>query len=590
MVVSSTRGAGAFVVTPITPANEQDQTVVTGFVFCKINWDELLTGLFPQETSGVDVVISTPTDAYTFTIVQGQLVLVGPGDQHDPSFDDSQQSIDLWDADGFLAPDSILYTLTLYENDAFDEPFHDSTPMVVALGAAGLVLLTSCLFYLYDILVRRHADAQATMLDAKRQFVRFISHEVRTPLNSVVMGLTLLQEEMAQALGFRRTTVSMHHHHQNHLHGAGGGNHNLREKNDDDDDDKEHAPARILEKAKDGEEEEEDDDDDDDKQFTTTLTKRPFFNTWNVLRDEYAPDFGFDYKEDEHTRSAVFSNENWDSQPRVFSILGTHVDDTSAQPHVLSPPLMESLLMFVPEALSMENFWLKYSMVRDGASLQTLRHYCRAAPDTILAIETTEGHVLGAFTSHVWKESSTFYGSAPAFLWRMRENRRTPPCHSLFEQAQLESIIDVYNLVLDEDDPNNNGIQLVQLCQPNGFLAIGGGEYQIPHRERIGVKDWVQTGDNYGFGIALLDEDMRRGTTSPCKTFRNKCLVNNMSDGEVFQVANLEVWTFTPCVDVTSAEQMEWRNYYLRQQRQQQKQKQHEGYQDFYRRMGQEED
>eukprot|EP00977_Amphora_coffeiformis_P021708 scaffold9758_cov167-Amphora_coffeaeformis.AAC.3 len=336
--------------------------------------------------------------------------------------------------------------------------------------------------------------------------------------------------------------------------------------------------------------ESQEDDDDDDKQFTTTLTKRPFFNTWNVLRDEYAPDFGFDYKEDEHTRSAVFSNENWDSQPRVFSILGTHVDDTSAQPHVLSPPLMESLLMFVPEALSMENFWLKYSMVRDGASLQTLRHYCRAAPDTILAIETTEGHVLGAFTSHVWKESSTFYGSAPAFLWRMRENRRTPPCHSLFEQAQLESIIDVYNLVLDEDDPNNNGIQLVQLCQPNGFLAIGGGEYQIPHRERIGVKDWVQTGDNYGFGIALLDEDMRRGTTSPCKTFRNKCLVNNMSDGEVFQVANLEVWTFTPCVDVTSAEQMEWRNYYLRQQRQQQKQKQHEGYQDFYRRMGQEED
>uniref|UniRef100_A0A7S3L1K4 histidine kinase n=1 Tax=Amphora coffeiformis TaxID=265554 RepID=A0A7S3L1K4_9STRA len=297
MVVSSTRGAGAFVVTPITPANEQDQTVVTGFVFCKINWDELLTGLFPQETSGVDVVISTPTDAYTFTIVQGQLVLVGPGDQHDPSFDDSQQSIDLWDADGFLAPDSILYTLTLYENDAFDEPFHDSTPMVVALGAAGLVLLTSCLFYLYDILVRRHADAQATMLDAKRQFVRFISHEVRTPLNSVVMGLTLLQEEMAQALGFRRTTVSMHHHHQNHLHGAGGGNHNLREKNDDDDDDKEHAPARILEKAKDGEEEEEDDDDDDVEASTNpfrrsssgqTSDHTQIENWYNVMQEVHA--------------------------------------------------------------------------------------------------------------------------------------------------------------------------------------------------------------------------------------------------------------------------------------------------------------
>lgn len=35
------------------------------------------------------------------------------------------------------------------------------------------------------------------VLDMKRRFVRFISHEIRMPLNIACMGLELLEEELA---------------------------------------------------------------------------------------------------------------------------------------------------------------------------------------------------------------------------------------------------------------------------------------------------------------------------------------------------------------------------------------------------------
>jgi hypothetical protein len=36
----------------------------------------------------------------------------------------------------------------------------------------------------------------------------------------------------------------------------------------------------------------------------------------------------------------------------MFKIIGTDADDARSIPHVLSPPLMESLLNFVPERIA----------------------------------------------------------------------------------------------------------------------------------------------------------------------------------------------------------------------------------------------
>ena len=162
---------------------------------------------------------------------------------------------------------------------------------------------------------------------------------------------------------------------------------------------------------------------------------------------------------------------------------------------------MDSLLNFVPETISMENFWMKFSLIRDGCSLYTLKQYVKASPYTILAIETTKGEVFGAFTSSIWRPHATFFGNAPAFLWRMRHNRRTP-CHCLFEQAQMESEIDYY--------PYSGLNDLVQVCDEDR-LAIGGGKL-VPDwevgRDGSGTVHGIdveslERGQSYGFGICL---------------------------------------------------------------------------------------
>jgi len=289
------------------------------------------------------------------------------------------------------------------------------------------------------------------------------------------------------------------------------------------------------------------------------------YDAWAVLKDEYADDFGFSYRDGVRENSLVAAAAQADSDEEsdnahLFKIIGTGADDVAAHPHVLSPPLMDSLLNFVPESLADQNFWLRFSLVRDGANLEILKRYVRAAPNTILAIETTNGDVFGSFTSSPWHQNPTYFGSGVAFLWKMRYNRMTP-CHSLFEQAHLESEIDIFFYSGLND--------YVQLCTSDK-IAVGGGELDTTGKEEHGNDGaaaqyvYLEEGEHYGFGIAVAD-DLLHGTSSPCATFRNPCLVNHSSRGEVFEIVNLEVWSFTPCDTVDAAERLEMTKFFVQE-------------------------
>jgi hypothetical protein len=291
-------------------------------------------------------------------------------------------------------------------------------------------------------------------------------------------------------------------------------------------------------------------DNKDDQSETSSWAEKDsapnHYDAWEVLKDEYANDFGYDYKPDH-----LLTPEDLDEDDNhYFTILGTSADDKSAHPHALSPPLMDSLMTFLPESITNQNFWLKYSMVRDGASLSTLRRYVRGAPKTIIAIETTDGQVFGSFTSDYWRtERSSFFGSSgDSFLWRMRHSRNSK-CASLFEQAQMETEIDVYFYANEND--------MIQLCTEDR-LAVGGGELAA---EGESVE---QRSQHFGFGLSI-DEYMRNGTSSPCATYRNNCLVDGGTKGRTFQIVNLEVWTLTPCLSVDDAEKLEMTQFFIHQ-------------------------
>jgi TLD len=316
-------------------------------------------------------------------------------------------------------------------------------------------------------------------------------------------------------------------------------------------------------------------------------------------------------------RSATMSTNHHPAAP--FRIIGTCADDISCHPHVLSPPLMESLLAFVPEytsatlsstsstsssshggatgtnsgtnahgvdetrsgddeqvfrdetakamdnignpvpsippAASSYNFWLKYSLVRDGPSLWTFLRQVRASTLCFLAIETDEGHVFGAFTSMPWRLSKGWYGSKDTFLWKMRRSRLETAGKSILQQVCQESEIQVY--------PYRTGNAAVQYCSKK-CLMLGQGEIipsprlhnpDKPVRPKTGSK-------HYGYAL-YLDKDLTSGTTSSSETFGNPCLIDPDERGARFYVSNIEVWTLTSHDTVAEAEQSELSNLFL---------------------------
>jgi signal transduction histidine kinase/CheY-like chemotaxis protein len=125
----------------------------------------------------------------------------GEGDHHQQAYNKFRRSIGITDHDTYEAK-SPVYTLALYPTDEFYEVYSTSNPKVATIGAVCAILFTSILFWLYDSLVRRELLVKKGLLDAKRKFMRFVSHEVRTPLNSVCMGISVLQQDITTALGY----------------------------------------------------------------------------------------------------------------------------------------------------------------------------------------------------------------------------------------------------------------------------------------------------------------------------------------------------------------------------------------------------
>merc|ERR1712216_256303 len=108
-----------------------------------------------------------------------------------------------------------------------------------------------------------------------------------------------------------------------------------------------------------------------------------------------------------------------------FKILGTSHDDVSCQPHVLSPIQMINLQPHLPNSKRGESYWLKYSLVRDGASAMTFLQNVRGSTHTLLATETIDGEVFGGFFSNTWAIQNSYFGTGESFLWKMKTRRTT---------------------------------------------------------------------------------------------------------------------------------------------------------------------
>ena len=162
-----------------------------------------------------------------------------------------------------------------------------------------------------------------------------------------------------------------------------------------------------------------------------------------------------------------------------------------------------------------------------------------------------DGHVFGSFTSSPWRVyGNQYYGNGEAFLWRMKQSRYTT-CATVAEQIALESNVEIFAWT-----GKNHNVQY--LASHDSDLVLGGG----PPDDNSGTNNQKE---NKGWGFALaITSDLSRGTSGYSVTFDNPSLPpgnhkdnNNINTDDVFEIANLEMWTLSPVDDMEQAQKIE---------------------------------
>ena len=196
--LKSRPGPGAVFYEPVYPVN--DRTTVVGFTTTSFTWEEILNDSVPDYVQGFYCVISTGVESYTFIMEGGVPKLLGKGDLHDTAYDKYATTLAI--GEGISeALASAKYNLTVYPSQQlFESSTSNPRAWAIAMGFVAVIIVSTALFFLYDVLMRNEARQQKVILEVKRRFVRFVSHEIRTPLNTVCLGLELLQADLSSAI------------------------------------------------------------------------------------------------------------------------------------------------------------------------------------------------------------------------------------------------------------------------------------------------------------------------------------------------------------------------------------------------------
>jgi len=200
--------------------------------------------------------------------------------------------------------------------------------------------------------------------------------------------------------------------------------------------------------------------------------------------------------------------------------------ELSCNPRLLTEDMFQQLIdEGVPECLHLNAWERIFSIGRDGDAFDTFLDRCSNYKQTILAMKTTTGHILGGFVSDPWKEQDgytqkhSYYGTGMSFLFanhpvllgqehHANDSRKSPTSSS-------SSPLTIF--------PWTGSNDFCQICDKDrNILAMGGS-------------------GAFGF---ILEDDFYVGSTDHCGTFANPPLTPD-KDG-MFHVAAMEVYGIVP--------------------------------------------
>lgn len=113
------------------------------------SWDQVISDILPDYVSGIVIVLSTSTSAYTYTVESGRAILTGPGDLHDTAFNDYETSFTA----SLNSLSGTVYHCSIYPSVAYQNSFLNSQPENSAIQVVVVIFATSVVFLIYDYLV-----------------------------------------------------------------------------------------------------------------------------------------------------------------------------------------------------------------------------------------------------------------------------------------------------------------------------------------------------------------------------------------------------------------------------------------------------
>lgn len=152
----------------------------------------------PDNVNGLDCVISSETEAHTFSIQNGVPVDAGSGDLHDRRYDGWRRHAVLNAPEETTADLNVVYTLSVYPTQELLGAYSTGAPRVMTIGLTTVIVFCGVLFLLYDFFMRGESRERRLTLEVKRRFVRFISHEIRNPLQTVSMGVEMMLADLTE--------------------------------------------------------------------------------------------------------------------------------------------------------------------------------------------------------------------------------------------------------------------------------------------------------------------------------------------------------------------------------------------------------
>ena len=169
------------VTVPVVDSFRKDRKTVA-VIMAVVRWGGYFEGILTDDTQPVDVVLSNTCEgAFTYEIRGEEVVFIGKGNLASSKYEDMMLSVDLDESKFIIEPNTIAltlnqdvcaYNLRIYPTTEGDEDHNDFLPLIITMTVAAVFLMTTAVFYLYDVMVERR---QKVVLDTAQRSTAIVS-------------------------------------------------------------------------------------------------------------------------------------------------------------------------------------------------------------------------------------------------------------------------------------------------------------------------------------------------------------------------------------------------------------------------------